>query len=113
MLFGLSPIFGPLGLHFFGGSPPSTNVEDFSSGLQYTPLEQEDIGVYGGIFNLYTPRFLMSLASPPPQLQGTLLEHAVRHPIRIVLNDGELSHSLNLSWPKGDAGRPITVQLRK
>lgn len=109
ILFGLTPMPAPMGLHFYGGSPPAAEVKDFSSGLQYRPLEQEDIGVYGAIFNLYTPRFLLSLASPPQKSEGTLLEYSVRHPANLVLSDGEYVHRVNFRWFGGDAGRPITM----
>jgi len=38
ILFGRTPMPEPFGLHFFGGVPPQTPTNDYSSGLQYQPF---------------------------------------------------------------------------
>ena len=101
----------PLGLYFFGELPPQTPTNDFSSGLQYQPLMQQGLGVYGAIFSLYTPRFLLSMALPPKKLVGTLLEHATRHPANLILSDEHLIYKVSFRWPPNEAGRPINIMI--
>lgn len=112
MLFGLSPIPFPFGLYFFAGRPPRTEViVPRNIAFQFTPLEQADIGVYGAIFRLQSVTLLMSLAQPPAQLLGTVLEHATWHPPRITLTDGDFIHRFNFNWREKSHGRPVTITL--
>lgn len=113
ILFDKVPMPDLLGLHFFGGVPPQTQTNGFPSGLQYRPLIQRGLGVYGAIFSLYTPGFLLSMALPPKKLSGTLLEHATRHPRNIVIGDGYFKHKVNFHWDRDKVGRPINITVQR
>jgi hypothetical protein len=97
VLFRKRSIPDRLGLYFHGGAPPGTLQTTDTSGFNFQPLRQQEIGVYGALLLLYTPRFIISMARPPEVVAGTLLEHATHRPSKLVLADGRLLHSVNFS----------------
>ena len=111
LLFGIETFPAKWGLYINANvGHPSIDSEVNSSNFGFAPLANEST-VYGAIMSLKFLSFILVLADPPRQLEGTVLHNYLYRPSDVTVRASSVLKNLKIFWDGESSENGILVDI--